>query len=302
MPLRIRQRYIKMDDMGSLIPKNHDLYPLIDQLITFKESMERLKEKEYFAKKTIEAIEQSGVPLSKGQKETIRRSAQKTFEKDEMFMNCMDKFHRQHGLAGSFLEWVMERPGSVRLNKNYDSNESEEDKIIDAFIVKEDSMVRVQLKGMKMEKRKDAEDYRASITGKRNTQFIDKKTGAFNFDDFVHKLNDDYEILDYEVVVFRSLNERKMDWDYIVLAIDTKKLLVEKSKFELRKTRRDNMRYEYDYEQDVCKLVCNPSASSQICKEITYVCRFIKLVDAEILYCDKDLDHILQLTKRKICG
>jgi len=278
--------------MASLIPKTHPLHPLIDQLVGFKESIKRIKEKEYFSSKAIKALQGCGIEISEEKLEIVRAATRREFEKDKRLMECIEKFHKANGLAGGFLEWVMECPGVIRLNKNYDSNESNEDKIIDAFIIKDDAMIRVQLKGMKMEERDDGNDYGGQITGKRNTQFIDKKTKVFNFENFVYKLNDDYEILDYEVVFWRFYDENKDEWQYLVVAVDAKKLMVEESKFEFRKTRRDNMRYEYDYCPEVCKLVCNTSASSQIAKQVTSVSRFIKLFDAEILYCDKGLEKI----------
>jgi hypothetical protein len=274
------------------IKPEHPLYPLIKQLVDFKKGMKRIKEKDYLPKKVENILERSGLELSESQLDSLRTAISQELVKDEKMMSCIIKFHKANGLAGGFLEWVMECPGVIRLNKNYDSNESNEDKIIDAFIMKDDAMIRVQLKGMKMEERDDGNDYGGQITGKRNTQFIDKKTKVFDFENFVYKLNDDYEILDYEVVFWRFYDEKKDEWQYLVVAVDTKKLMVEKSKFEFRKTRMDNMRYEYDYCPEVCKLVCNTSASSQIAKQVTSVCGFIKLFDAEILYCDEGLEKI----------
>jgi hypothetical protein len=221
--------------------------------------------------------------------------------KDEKMMSCIIKFHNEKGLAGDFLEWTLEHPGSVRLNRNYESNESDEDRIIDAFVMSESSNVRVQLKGMQIFWSDGRDDYRTTITGKRNTKFIDEETGEFNLDEFALKLNDDYEMLDYEVVVFRELNEEEGDWDYLVVAFDAKKFRVDISKFIVRQTRRKKFRHEYDYQPEICKLVLNKNASYQACKEVAELRKFISAFEGEILYGDERFIHIIKDSKRETC-
>lgn len=268
----------------------------------FKDGLKRLKDKDRLPKKVENILEKSGLELSKTQLNSLREAISEELMKDEKFMSCIIKFHKEKGLAGDFLEWMLENPGSVRLNRNYESNESDEDRIIDAFVISESSNVRVQLKGMQVFWSAGKDDYRTTITGKRNTKFIDENTGEFNLDNFVLKLNDDYEMLDYEVVVFREFNEEESDWDYLVVAFDAKKFMVDRSKFVLRETRRKKLRHEYDYEPEICKLVLNKTASYQACKEVAELQRFINATEGEILYADQRFGHIIKDSKRETCA
>lgn len=280
--------------MGSKVKKGHPLHPLIDQLVEFKRGLTILKDKDRITKKVNNILGKSRIKLPEIEIESLKTAISEELMKDEKLMSFIIKFHKEKGLAGDFLEWMLERPGSVRLNRNYESNESDEDRIIDAYVISESSNVRVQLKGMQIFWSEGRDDYRTTITGKRNTKFMDEETGEFNLDEFAIKLNDDYEMLDYEVVVFREFNKEGGDWDYLVVAFDAKKFQVDVSKFVLRKTRRNKFRHEYDYNPEVCKLVLNKKASYQACKEVAELREFIKINDAEVLYCDESLSHIIE--------
>lgn len=261
-----------------------------------------LKDKQRIPRRVENILEKSRLTLPGAQMESLREAISEELMKDDKLMSFIIKFHKEKGLAGDFLEWMLEHPGSVRLNKKYDSNESDEDRIIDAYVISESSNVRVQLKGMQIFWSEGRDDYRTTITGKRNTKFMDEETGEFNLDEFAVKLNDDYEMLDYEVVVFRQLNEEEGDWDYLVVAFDAKKFRVDTSKFVLRTTKKNKPRHEYDYQPDICKLVLNKKASYQACKEVAKLCEFIRINEAEILYCDERLAHIIKDSKRKTCN
>ena len=106
--------------MGSKVKKGHPLHPLIDQLVEFKRGLTILKDKDRITKKVNNILGKSRIKLPEIEIESLKTAISEELMKDEKLMSFIIKFHKEKGLAGDFLEWMLERPGSVRLNRNYE--------------------------------------------------------------------------------------------------------------------------------------------------------------------------------------